>query len=100
MNVSRQTNAHDCGVYAIAYATELAYGADPITCNWDVMHMREHLLQCLDSGLLTRFPRLPSQRRIRLGTRVRKSFTFQLYCTINDESKSMIECVSCHKWYT
>ena len=31
MNVSPQTNAHDCGVYAIAYATELAYGADPIT---------------------------------------------------------------------
>ena len=24
MNVSPQTNAHDCGVYAIAFATELA----------------------------------------------------------------------------
>jgi hypothetical protein len=102
MNVSPQTNAHDCGVYAIAYATELAYGADPITCNWDVGQMRGHLLQCLESGLLTRFPRLPSQRRIRLGTRVRKSSTFQLYCTcrtINDDSKSMIECVRCRKWY-
>ena len=102
MNVSPQTNAHDCGVYAIAFATELTYCADPITCNWDVGQMRSHLLQCLESGVLTRFPRLPSQRRIRLGTRVRKSFTFQLYCTCrttNDESKSMIECVRCRKWY-
>ena len=27
MNVSPQTNSQDCGVYAIAYATELAHGA-------------------------------------------------------------------------
>ena len=30
MNVSPQTNAHDCGVYATAYSTDLAHGADPV----------------------------------------------------------------------
>ena len=102
MNVSPQTNSQDCGVYAIAYATELAHGADPVTCNWDVDQMRGHLLHCLESGVLTRFPQLPNQRRVRFGTRVRKSFTFVLYCTcrtVNDEEKSMIECVRCQKWY-
>ena len=97
MNVAPQTNAHDCGVYAIAYATELAHGADPVSCEWDVGQMRKHVLLCLESGVLTRFPKA-GERRIRIGTRVRKSCTFELFCTcrtINDESKSMIECGSC-----
>ena len=36
MNVISQPNANDCGVHAIAYATELSCGADPVTCNWDM----------------------------------------------------------------
>ena len=29
INVERQRNTYDCGVYALAFATELAHGADP-----------------------------------------------------------------------
>ena len=43
---------------AIAYATELAHEADPITCNLDVEQMQGHVLHCIESGLLTRFPQL------------------------------------------
>lgn len=32
MNIQDQQNSYDCGVYAIAYATELAHGKDPILC--------------------------------------------------------------------
>ena len=60
MNVSPQTNAH--GVYAIAFATELVHGADPVPCSWDVEQMREHLIHCLESGLMTRFPQLTNKR--------------------------------------
>ena len=102
MSVSPQTNAHDCGVYAITFATELAHGADLVPCSWDVEQMREHLIHCLESGLMTRFPQLTNKRRVRFGTRVRKSFSFVLYCTcttINDKLKSIIECGMCQKWY-
>ena len=101
MNVIPQPNVNDCGVHAIAHATELAHGADPVTCNWDMGQMRKHLLSCLESGVMTRFPK-GGQRRVRFGTRVRKSFPFDLFCicrAVNDDSKSMIECVRCLKWY-
>ena len=101
MNVFMQPNCNDCGIYAIANATELACGADPVRCNWDVHIMRQHLIQCFENEVLTEFPKI-GERCVRLGTRVHKSSTFSILCicrTINDPSKSMIECVRCLKWY-
>ena len=43
MNVQGQPNEYDCAVYALAAATELAYGCDPLICRWDCDQMREHL---------------------------------------------------------
>lgn len=100
MNVMAQPNSYDCGIHAIAYATELSYGFDPVVCDWDVQNMRQHLLYCFKSGTLTRFPKV-GQRKIRFGTCVRKSTAINIFCicrTINDESKPMIECVRCLKW--
>ena len=36
MKVVAQPNEDDCGVHAIAYAKELAHGADPVLCSWDL----------------------------------------------------------------
>ena len=47
VNVMEQPNPHDCGVLALANATELAHNCDPALCHWDVKCMREHLLLCL-----------------------------------------------------
>ena len=33
MNVVAQPNSYDCGVYALACATELAHGFDPVVCH-------------------------------------------------------------------
>ena len=101
MNVQAQPNGYDCGVYAIACATELAYGYDPVVSVWKDEVMRNHLLECLESGKLTRFPRL-RERRIMLGTRVRKTQTVEVLCicrTMNEKTRPMIECESCLKWF-
>ena len=34
-NVDKQMNGHDCGVYAIAFATSLCYGQDVISTHYD-----------------------------------------------------------------
>ena len=39
VNMQIQENDDDCGLFAIASATELAYGRDPSTCNWDCSKM-------------------------------------------------------------
>ena len=49
-NCMSQPNGSDCGVYAIAAATELAYGYDPVFCHWDTISMRAHLLGVRNHG--------------------------------------------------
>ena len=46
----------DCGLYAIAYTTELAFGHDPTDFTFDQSQLRDHLLNCLTSRTITRFP--------------------------------------------
>ena len=47
---------NDCGVFAIAAATALAFGSDPLQVQQSCM--REHLLNCFESGTMSPFPTL------------------------------------------
>ena len=100
INSQAQQNGSDCGLYAIACATELVHGAEPVLCHWDIPQMRPHLIQCLTEGTMNRFPAIKKRR---VGSlRVRKSLSEYIYCLCrlpNDKSRPMIECTSCKKWY-
>ena len=87
MNVQWQRNDYDCGVFAIAYATELAHGGDPALYNWDCTSMWSHLVNCLEQRKLDSFPK--SEKR-------------KIYCVCrmpNNKKRGMIQCGSCKKWY-
>ena len=45
VNIQRQPNAYDCGVFAVATATEIVHDKDPILSFWDVSRMRTHLIE-------------------------------------------------------
>ena len=47
--IQTQPNGCDCGVFAIANATELAFGKDPLLCRYDTEGMQIHFLQCLET---------------------------------------------------
>ena len=47
-----QSGSVDCGIFAIAYATDLAFGNNPSDIVYDQANMREHLLQCLEKSSL------------------------------------------------
>lgn len=101
INVMSQPNTWDCGVFALANATELLYGYDPARCHWEVGGMRKHLLECLERGHMLRFPTL-KQRRLPLGSRVKFSFKESIYCVCrmpNDKKIPMVQCSSCTNWY-
>jgi len=57
---SQQPNTSDCGVFAIAFIFEWAI-EDSMTTNMDinfvVADMRSHLLSCLETGEVAKFPR-------------------------------------------
>ena len=52
----QQQNGGDCGVFASAYATCLAYMSDPAAVKFDIPKMRPHLSKCLKAGKMEPFP--------------------------------------------
>ena len=66
-------------VFAIANATELAFGKDPLLCLYDTEVMQIHLLQYLESRKLERFP-LKRPRKIPIGNHIRNTYKVKVYC--------------------
>ena len=52
--ISKQEGVNDCGVFAIAAATALAFGSAPVQLHQS--GMRQHLLKCFEDGSMTPFP--------------------------------------------
>ena len=101
INVENQRNSHDCGVYALAFATKLAHRKDPSLCRWDGSDMRQHLITCFEERKLSCFPTI-GRRRTPLGRRVRKFYSETLYCKCrqpNDPKRAMIACDKCWLWF-
>lgn len=101
MNTLKQTNDYDCGLFAIACATELAFHKDPVKAHWDVQNMRNHLQDCLSNGKLSCFPQM-RERRVPSRNRYRNAVTEDLFCicmTPNDRKRPMIQCDNCSLWF-
>ena len=100
MNIQRQPNSSDCGLFALAVATELAQQRDPRLCYWDASKMRDHLLSSFERNAITSFP-LAKCRRVPLGSNYKHTITVKIFCVCrmpNDPNKAMIQCNSCKEW--
>ena len=53
--VQQQKGQSDCGLFAVAFAFDIAAGVDPQNINYIQAEMREHLLSCLCKGKITSF---------------------------------------------
>ena len=92
-----QNGTSDCGLYAIAFATAVAFGHDPGSCLFDQQKLRRHLYHCLNVGRLESFP-----HKSRLSRGVKCEDEFNIYCICRmPELKDvpMIECSKCTKWF-
>ena len=101
MNVQSQKSSSDCGIFAIANATELAYGRDPIHCQWKAEVLRRHLITCLEDKTITQFP-LEKERRTTMSNRIHKSHEEDIHCTCRmpyDKQRDMICCENGNHWY-
>ena len=56
-SLQKQHGFADCGVFTIAILTSLAYKEEPSTVLCDQTKLREHLVQCFTTKLITLFPR-------------------------------------------
>ena len=55
--VQKQIGSADCGLFALAFATDLCQGLDPTTQRYDQALMRQHYVTCLESAKVTPFPK-------------------------------------------
>ena len=55
-NTNKQAGENDCGVFATAYCAALAHGENPSTFVYEQKTMRNHLLRCLENGVVQLFP--------------------------------------------
>ena len=56
-SLQKQDGYADCGVFAVAVLTSLAYKEEPSSILYDQTKLREHLVQCFTAKLITLFPR-------------------------------------------
>ena len=102
MNVMPQVTSYDCGLHAIASATEILHGRNPSKCLWDTSQMRKHLMKCFEKQMLTPFPIL-RERRIAFGGAVKVYEEEPIYCVCrmpyDKNCVDMIQCSMCMVWY-
>ena len=97
--VAMQTNGNDCGLYAIANATALAFGKDPSTQVYIPRLMREHLIKCLENRHLEPFSITKgssSRRKV-----IKRVFEVPVYCTCKmpDTRTLYVICDVCNMEY-
>ncbi len=102
MDTMTQPNLSDCGVFAIANATEIAFRFNPVKCVWDLRNARRHLIRCLEGGKMERFP-IVKQRRVPFGRAIKTYKEEEIHCVCRMPFKknvaSMIQCSFCRVWF-
>ena len=106
----QQQNATDCGIFAIAFATDLCHGIDPVRCNYsDGNELRHHFLKCLQEGIISPFPkqsianRKPLLKRMNIYCKCRLPYILEHkkkkeISGMADDIK-MIYCDCCQHWF-
>ena len=91
IDVQKQANASDCGLFSIAFATAQNFGQDPAMIYFDQEKMRQHVINCFEIGHMSLFPthghRNPQQHTTE---------TISIYCICRLIAEgTMIQCFSC-----
>ena len=96
--VQKQTNSNDCGLFALAFATDLCHGLDPTVQSYDQDNMCKHHINCLDSHNMVPFPRTSKQVPYHAINK-RKAVTIYCVCRMPYDKKSLyVECCQCKHW--
>ena len=68
--VQQQNGYRDCGLFAIAFATEICRGQDPSRAVFIQTQMRGHLFKCLTKRNMMPFPQFPQQEKATLPPQI------------------------------
>ena len=105
--VQQQNGYRDCGLFAIAFATEICRGQDPSRAVFIKTQMRGHLFKCLTNRNMMPFPQFPQQEKAMLPPQIALRphvntihVTVHCVCRMPDHyDTNMVQCEACEGWY-
>ena len=98
VNIQKQSSNSECGLFALAVATELAIGNHPDKFWYDDSCMRSHLIMCFEQKDVKVFPKRKRPDRNISMQPYNKIDLISIYCSCRmplNEKKKMIPCSSC-----
>ena len=105
--VQKQSNSSDCGLFALAFAFDLASNLDPSIISYNEEILRKHLLACIENEEITEFPKTNEWLA---RTKDKTIFeTHEVFCSCRDvffeddikrnPKNFMAECCNCGEWF-
>ena len=101
LSVQQQQGTLDCGLFALAFATEICVGGDVQGACFDQKKMRKHFFRCLVKREMKTFPKTTPDREPFPRPTERLS-TYRVYChcrLLEQYDQRMVECTRCKAWY-
>jgi hypothetical protein len=97
INVQQQCGSTQCGLFALAFASDLCADRDPFTRVYFESKFRSHLLKCFVAQEIDSFP---SRERKNLPERSVTEVSLNLFCVCRQpEELPMVSCDRCCEWY-
>ena len=105
--VQQQNGYRDCGLFAIAFATEICRGQDPSKAVFVQTQMRGHLFKCLTKGNMMSFLQFSQQEKATLPLQLTLRphvntihVTVHCVCDMPDHyDTNMVQYEACEEWY-
>lgn len=91
--VQKQIGSADCGLFALAFATDLCQGFYPTNQCYDQSLMRQHYVNCLESA--TKTTRRVPYHMVQNKT----SVPIFCQCRLPNDKREYVECFKCSSWY-
>ena len=88
--VQFQDRDSDCGVYSIAFATDLAYGNNPASREYEQTKLRSYFLECLSTKQIVPFPSKSPGR-----PKTEYIYVFCICRMLAETDKHMAQCTKC-----
>lgn len=89
----------DCGLFAVAYATDICFGKDPKKSKFNQARMKFHLKDCLEREVMQPFPQ-QMKKVSRPPADVHMEVELYCLCRMPEIYDSyMVQCDECQKWF-
>ena len=97
--VQRPVGINDCGLFALAFATDLCHGLDPVNQKYKQESMRQHYVSCLENGAIVPFPKTTRKFPSHISSN-KSSVAIYCVCRMPYDKEEYVQCsYRCKAWY-